>query len=213
MRKRGFRAVLFDWDGTLVDSAEATYRSYVALFARFSIPFDRGRFALTYSPDWRLTYERVGLGEDDWPEADRLWLELYGRERNALLPGVLAALARLESAGLHLGIVSSGDRARVTAELRDLEVARFFRVVVCGGDLALKKPRPEPLLLALERLEVPAFEAAYVGDSPEDVLMTQAAGAFAVAIPGGFPNHEALAASGPDARARSLGEAVDLILG
>lgn len=212
MKNGRLRAVLFDWDGTLVDSAEPTYRTYVSLFAGFGIAFDRHRFAETYSPNWQATYRGVGLPEEDWPAADRRWLELFARETNALLPGVRSALERLEAAGLLLGLVTSGDRSRVTAELAELEVGRFFRVVVCGGDLPLKKPRPEPLLLALERLEVSTAEAAYVGDSPEDVLMTRAAGAFAVAIPGGFPNHEALAASAPDAHAESLAAAVALLL-
>ena len=206
------RAVLFDWDGTLVDSAEATYRSYVSLFASFGIPFDRSRFAESYSPNWQDTYRRVGLGEEHWPAADRRWMDLYGQERNALIPGVLPALKRLRAAGLLLGLVTSGDRDRVSSELRALELERFFRVVVCGGDLPARKPRPEPLLLALERLQVEARDAAYVGDSPEDVLMTRAAGAFAVAIPGGFPNHRALEASTPDARAASLEAAVALLL-
>ena len=50
--------------------------------------------------------------------------------------------------------------------------------MLCGGDVPRKKPHPEPLLVALERLGVPAAEAAYVGDSPEDVEMTRAAGAW-----------------------------------
>jgi phosphoglycolate phosphatase-like HAD superfamily hydrolase len=86
-------------------------------------------------------------------------------------------------------------------------------VVVCGGDLPFKKPRPEPLLMALDGLALRPAEAAYVGDSPEDMEMTRAAGGFAVAISGGFPNHEALAASRPDAHAPSLQEAVALLLG
>jgi pyrophosphatase PpaX len=213
MRPGSFRAVLFDWDGTLVDSAEATFRTYVSLFAGFGIRFDRRRFAETYSPNWLDTYRRVGLGEEHWPAADRQWLDLYARETNVLLPGVRSALERLDQAGLLLGLVTSGERERVTSELRALEVARFFRIVVCGGDLLHKKPRPEPLLLALERLRVDARDAAYVGDSPEDVLMTRAAGAFAVAVPGGFPNHRDLEASTPDARAESLEAAVALLLG
>ena len=52
--------------------------------------------------------------------------------------------------------------------------------------------------MALERLSLPPAETAYVGDSPEDVAMAKAAGAFAVGVPGGFPNREALAASRPD---------------
>jgi phosphoglycolate phosphatase len=206
------RAVLFDWDGTLVDSAEGTYRSYVSLFAHFGIAYDRPRFALTYSPAWQRTYRAVGLAEEHWPEADSRWLELYAGEPSALLPGVRPALEELAAAGLLLGLVTSGDRSRVTAELARLGVSQFFRALVCGGDLAFKKPRPEPLLMALDLLAVRPEEIAYVGDSPEDVLMTKAAGGFAVAIPGGFPNHEALADSGPDAHASSLGAAVALLL-
>jgi HAD superfamily hydrolase (TIGR01549 family) len=206
------QAVFFDWDGTLVDSAESTYKSYVQVFAAFGIPFDRRRFAETYSPNWQETYRQVGLRQEDWPAADREWMLHYGRETNALLPGVVCALERLSGAGLRLGLVTSGERHRVTAEMSSLGVARFFRAVVCGDDLPQKKPRPEPLLLALDRLPVEAADAAYVGDSPEDVLMARAAAVFAVAIPGGFPNHRALEAATPDARADGLEGAVRLLL-
>lgn len=212
MTKGRFRAVLFDWDGTLVDSAEGTYRSYVSLFGHFGIPFDRRRFAETYSPAWQRTYAAVGLAEDHWPEADRRWLVHYAAETNTLLPGARSALERLQAAGFLLGLVTSGDRERVTGELIGLGVSHLFDVVVCGGDLAQKKPRPEPLLRALDLLALRPEEIAYVGDSPEDVQMTKAAGGFAIGIPGGFPNHEALAASGPDAHATSLDDAVGLVL-
>jgi HAD superfamily hydrolase (TIGR01509 family) len=208
-----FRAVLFDWDGTLVDSAEATYQSYVALFAHFGIAFDRRRFASTYSPAWQRTYQAVGLPEAHWPEADRQWQIHYSTETSVLLPGARSALEGLKAAGLRLGVVTSGERSRVTRELLRLGVAPLFEVVVCGDDLPFKKPRPEPFLEALRGLAVRPQEAAYVGDSPEDVEMTKAAGGFAIAIPGGFPNHEALEASRPDARAASLEEAVGVLLG
>ena len=58
--------------------------------------------------------------------------------------------------------------------------------------------------MALERLGVAPAECVYVGDSPEDVAMAKAAGAFAIGIPGGFPNREALAASAPDLLLPSL---------
>jgi phosphoglycolate phosphatase len=206
------RAVLFDWDGTLVDSAEATFRSYVSLFGHFGIAFDRRLFAETYSPAWQRTYAAVGLTEEHWPEADRQWLVHYGAETNTLLPGARSALERLEAGGFALGLVTSGDRERVTSELLRLGVRHHFRAVVCGGDLAQKKPRPEPLLQALDLLALRPAEIAYVGDSPEDVQMTRAAGGFAIGIPGGFPNHEALVASQPDAQVASLDDAVALLL-
>ena len=58
---RPLRAVLFDWDGTIVDSAEASFRCYVRLFESYRIPFDRERFQRTYSPDWYRTYTTLGL--------------------------------------------------------------------------------------------------------------------------------------------------------
>ena len=206
-------AVLFDWDGTLVDSAEASYRCYVRLFDSFGIGFDRARFERTYSPNWQRTYEAVGLAREHWPEADRRWLEHYGRERTHLLPGSREALARVERAGVAQGVVTSGDRSRVSRELAELEVEAYFETVVYGGDTERRKPHPEALLLALARMGVTPDRAAYVGDSPEDVEMARAAGVRAVGVPGGFPNREALAASRPDVLAPDLLSAVTALVG
>jgi phosphoglycolate phosphatase len=206
------RAVLFDWDGTLVDSAEKSFRCFVDVFASFGLPFDWARFQATYSPEWTRTYEAVGLPRDSWEEADRLWLAGYARETSFLVPGAVDALRRLDERSLALGIVSSGDGGRVRGELETLGVARYFRTVVCGGEASRKKPFPDPLLLALSRLGLRAEDAAYVGDSPEDVEMAQAAGAFSVGIPGGFPNRPALEASRPDVFSESLAAAVERLL-
>jgi HAD superfamily hydrolase (TIGR01549 family) len=208
----GFRAVLFDWDGTLVDSAERTYRCYVRVFSAYGIGYDHAAFERTYSPDWYRTYEDVGLARDHWPEADARWLSCYETETSRLVPGAREALERLARAGLAQGLVSSGDGSRVRREVQALGLEPFFGAVVCGGETARRKPDPEPLLLALERLSLAPAAAAYVGDSPEDVAMAKAAGAFAVGIPGGFPNREALAASRPDLLAPSLGEALPALL-
>jgi HAD superfamily hydrolase (TIGR01509 family) len=205
-------AVLFDWDGTLVDSAEKSFRCFVEVFAAFGLPFDRARFQATYSPEWTRTYEAVGLPRERWEEADRLWLTGYARDGSFLVPGAVDALRRLDERSLVLGIVSSGDGERVRGELETLGVARYFRTVVCAGEAGRKKPFPDPLVLALSRLGLGAQDAAYVGDSPEDVEMARAAGAFSVGIPGGFPNRPALEASRPDVLAESLAAAVDRLL-
>jgi HAD superfamily hydrolase (TIGR01549 family) len=208
----GLRAVLFDWDGTLVDSVERTYGCYVRVFAAYGIEYDHAAFERTYSPDWYRTYDQVGLPREHWPAADERWLSCYASEPSHLLPGVREALERLAGGGLAQGLVSSGDGTRVRREIETLGLERFFGAVVCGGETARRKPDPQPLLAALERLGVSPTETAYVGDSPEDVAMARAAGVFAVGIPGGFPNREALAASRPDILAPSLDEAVTVLL-
>ena len=209
----GLAAVLFDWDGTLLDSAEASYRCFVRLFDSYGIGFDRATFGRTYSPNWLRTYEAVGLAKEHWPEADRRWVEHYGAEENRLVPGAREALIRLDEAGIAQGVVTSGDRSRVSRELAGLGVERYFRTVVFGGDARNRKPHPEALFLALERMAVPPDRAAYVGDSPEDVEMARAAGVRAVGVPGGFPNREALAASRPDVLAPDVLSAVNALVG
>jgi HAD superfamily hydrolase (TIGR01509 family) len=205
--------VLFDWDGTLVDSAEKSFRCYVEVFASFGLSFDRARFEATYSPEWTRTYEAVGLPRERWEEADRRWLTGYARDESFLVPGAAAALRRIHDHGLAQGIVTSGDGTRVRRELAVLGVASFFSSVVCAGEAGRKKPHPEPLLLALSRLGIPALDSAYVGDSPEDVEMARAAGAYAVGIPGGFPNRAALRTARPHYVAESLDEAALHLLG
>jgi HAD superfamily hydrolase (TIGR01549 family) len=206
-------AVLFDWDGTLVDSAEASFRCYESTFGSYGIAFDRDTYAATYSPNWHRTYTAVGLPPDRWDEADARWVEGYCRLEIPLLPGARDAIERLAAAGLAQAIVTSGDRTRVGGELERHGLAGYFPVMVCGSDGTAKKPHPEALLLALERLGVPPRRAVYVGDSPEDVEMAKNAGTWSIGVPGGFPNTAALERSRPDLLAGSLAEAVDALIG
>jgi HAD superfamily hydrolase (TIGR01549 family) len=212
MRAPRLQAVLFDWDGTLVNTAEASYRCYEKLFGSYGITFDRDAFRRTYSPNWHLTYSALGLAEDRWTEADARWLQHYCEEEVVLIDGARDALLRVRGAGLRAGIVTSGDRVRVGRELDALGVAELLEVVVCAEDIVYRKPHPEALLLALDKLGVGAAEAVYVGDSPEDVQMAQAAGVLAVGIPGGFPNRDSLAAARPEVLEATLAGALDRVL-
>jgi len=205
-------AVLFDWDGTLVDSAESSFRCYARVFPEFGIAFSRADFERTYSPDWYHTYREVGLPPEHWDAANARWLEHYAGEPPLAITGAQEAVRRLGEAGLRMGLVTSGSRARVEREMEMLGLAPRFQAVLCAGDYQRRKPHPEALLLALDRMGVAAAESAYVGDSPEDVRMAQAAGVFAVGIPGAFPNRELLVASAPELLAPSLEAAVDALL-
>ena len=182
------------------------------MFAPYGIDFTREVFARTYAPDWYRTYEGIGLPREKWKEADARWLEIQAEEPCALRPGAAQALAKLSAASVLAALVTSGSRARVERELELLGVRHAFTQLVCGEDAVRKKPDPEALLLALERLEVQPGEAAYVGDSPEDVVMAREARVFAVGLEGGFPNAEALRAARPDFLASGLVDAVETLL-
>jgi len=201
---------MFDWDGTLADTAEATYRCYERVFREFDIAFDRDVYARTYSPNWYDTFRSLGLPEQRWSEADECWLRHFAEETTALMHGAIDVLRRLTAGGVDVAVVTSGSRDRVTREMERHGVAPFFRSCVFGSDVTQKKPHPEALMQCLERLEVAASEAAYVGDSPEDVRMARAAKVFAVAVPGGYPNRDALLAARPDAYVPSLRDVLTL---
>ena len=206
-------AILWDWDGTLIDSLTASYACYEEVFRHFGIAFDRKRFETTYSPNWYATYRALDLEESAWSQADARWVDCFERWACALLPGAAEALSAARAAGLRQALVTSGTRTRVEPDLARHELDGTFEVIICSADVSKKKPNPEGLLKALNRMGIEPADAAYVGDSPEDIEMARAAGAIAIGIPGGFPNREALMASVPDRIASDPLAAVEWLIG
>ena len=204
------RAVLFDWDGTLADTAEASFRCYVRMFAELGIPFDRETYARTYSPNWYLTFRALGLPEEQWSTADTRWLAHFATEQVELIDGAREVLETLTARGLATGIVTSGGRERVSRELEAHGLTAHLHECVYGCDVKEKKPHPEGLLLCLERLRIPAEDAVYVGDSPEDIAMARAAGVRSIAIAGSYPNRDALLGANPDVFTKSIRDVLDV---
>jgi phosphoglycolate phosphatase-like HAD superfamily hydrolase len=105
-----------------------------------------------------------------------------------------------------LGLVTSGDRDRVTRQLREFRLTRVFGARVCSGDTPEKKPHPAPLRLALRQLSLEPSACVYVGDSPEDLEMAKRAGVRAIAVLGPFPTEKRLRAARPDFLLESIRE-------
>jgi pyrophosphatase PpaX len=109
-------------------------------------------------------------------------------------------LVRLKDEGRRLGIVTAKRRQTVELAFARIPIAHLFETVVGGDETERHKPDPEPLLLALERLDARPEEAAYVGDAPFDVQAAKAAGVFAIGVTwGGIHSRERLEAEQPDA--------------
>jgi pyrophosphatase PpaX len=109
-------------------------------------------------------------------------------------------------------LVTSGSRRRVQAELAAHRLDHCFAAAVFFEDVSRRKPHPEAVSIALERLRVTPAAAAFVGDSPEDIVMARAAGVFSVAVPGPFPNRRALEAAQPDLLAPDLSAAAEALI-
>jgi HAD superfamily hydrolase (TIGR01509 family) len=204
----GLRGVLFDWDGTLLDSYHADTQAYLGMFHALGIPWGVKELERHYSPDWHRTYRAARLPKSRWGEADRLWSRFYRQQQPKLMPGarrVLQQLARRYA----LGLVTSGNRPRVIRQLRYFGLSRLFAARICAEDAPRRKPHPAPLLAALRRLRLDAAACVYVGDSPEDMEMARRAGVRPIAVFGRFPTHDRLRAERPCA----LLESIDLLVG
>ena len=174
LRKTSTKAILFDLDGTLLDSFVPHYRTFRATLARFGIQLTKRRFVEIYSPDWRETYRAMGLPRELWDEASVHWRKEVRKHPPRLLPGARETLRCLWK-DFRLGIVTGGSKKRVTNDLRRTKIRRFFDTVVCADDVVRRKPSPQGLQIALRALRCQPRQAIYVGDTEDDYQMARKA--------------------------------------
>ena len=202
--------VLFDWDGTLIDSFHADSSAYLAMFQEIGIDWGLEELEQNYSPNWYHVYRAAGLSRKRWEDADRLWRAHYEKHRPRLISGARRVLVRLGREH-PLGLVTSGDRDRVIRQLREFRLTQLFTARVCSGDTARKKPHPEPLRLALRQMELDPSACVYVGDAPQDVEMARRAGVRAIGVLGPFPTEKRLRAARPEFLLGSIVELPDVL--
>jgi phosphoglycolate phosphatase len=190
--------VLFDWDGTLIDTAERAFQAFEKAFTDLGVPLDFDTYGRIYSPNWYDMYAQLQLPQERWQEAEDRWLHHYGCEVSQLVPGGQAALVELASRNYALGIVTSGSRERIRREVDALGLTGVFQSVICSEDVRRKKPDPEGLHTAMRNLQKRPESCCYVGDCPEDIEMGKRANLRTVGIPSQYPASRKLLDSRPD---------------
>lgn len=202
--------VLFDWDGTLLDSFRADSAAYLSMFREMGIGWGLEELARHYSPNWYNVYRAAGLPRRRWDDADRSWRKHYAKQRPKLINGARRILGWVAQRH-QVALVTSGDRERVTRQLREFGLTRTFAVHVCGGDTQQRKPHPEPLRLALRQLNLKPQACVYVGDAPEDLEMAKRASVRSIAVLGPFPTEKRLRAAQPEYLLEALDELPSLL--
>lgn len=186
------KALLFDFDGTILDTEDAEYRTWQEVYARYG-----QSLALS---TWANVVGTAGGGFDPVAHLEQLTgqklphqeIRHRRRERDRALtdamdarPGVRALIAQAEAAGVALAIASSSQHGWVERHLRRLGLIDAFTTICCSDDTGRGKPDPAVYLLALERLGIAASEAVAVEDSPNGALAAARAGVACLVVPNG----------------------------
>ncbi len=178
------KAVLFDFDGVVVQSEPLHMQTFLELLAPFGVSVSRERWYREFAGTGSRHIFEVLVRENNLKlDADGLVAErkrIYeARVRSGALqetPGVREFLGMLRSQGIRTAIVSGSHRTNVQAALETLRLDPFFDIIVSGDDLAERKPEPGPFLHAAERLGVLASECLVIEDSYPGCLSARKAG-------------------------------------
>ena len=206
---KSITTLLFDWDGTLFDSATTGLAAFQRTFHDLGVPFTSAFYEANYSPNWYVMYEALELPREEWKRADELWIEHYGEQPALMVEGAYETIIQLNRRGYRLGVVTSGTQKRVTREIKELGLAAIFQAVICNENIVNKKPHPEGLEKAIFGLKTSPEACGYVGDAPEDIQMGKNARVLTVAVPSAYPTSNRLRAADPDIHLESI---VDLLL-
>lgn len=190
------RALLFDFDGLILDTETPEFQAWQELFAAYG-----GELT---TADWAHVIGSMHSGRDPAVELGRQTGRTFDREElraewkprqvellrlETIRPGVLELLKEARLRGIGLGVASSSPRWWVRGNLERLGIFDSFDAVTTGDEVVLTKPDPAVYLLALERLDVPAAAAIALEDSPNGVRAARAAGIRCVAVPNDVSRH------------------------
>jgi phosphoglycolate phosphatase len=219
-----FQAVLFDLDGTLLETIPdlaAAANRMLAVMGRAPVPLEL--IATYVGRGIGILVERVLSGSRDGrlessalKPAQALFEGFYAEEsgrRSTPYPDVNASLARLHDAGVPMAVVTNKAEAFTRPLLAVTGLLPYFASVVSGDTLPWKKPDPRPVLHACGELHVAPARALFVGDSIHDVEAARAAGCEVWCVPYGYNEGQSVAESGCDRIVADLVEVADRVLG
>ncbi|PYE23912.1 pyrophosphatase PpaX [Rhizobium sp. PP-CC-3A-592] len=200
--------VLFDLDGTLVDTRAAVVACYTQVFrTRLDSEFPPKRFPIPDLFAMRPAEVFALVAPDRIDELHAAYRDTYPRctDHVKVFAGVRDMIVDLVEQGRRPSVVTNKGLERT---LIDLDVAgiepSLFAAIVTAEDTADRKPHPAPILLGLERAGARADEAVYVGDGPQDILAARAAGLDVVAVTYGFYERAVLESHAPDVLVTSV---------
>lgn len=204
-------AVLFDVDGTLLDTSEFIFQAFESALLPHNVPLDRKELGKLMGKGLQEIYTILA------PAIESSILIAAHRDfqkKNLHLaqpfPGVIETLQALKKKQMKLAAVTTRSKVTSIVSLEQASIYNYFDIVISGEDAEHIKPHPAPVLKAIDMLGVDASEAIMVGDTYADVEAGKAAGTKTVGVSYGF-HGSAVAANNPDYLIHSLKELLSII--
>ena len=217
-RKLAVNAVMFDLDGTLIDSAPIYYEIIDIVFEKLDIPpvpveilreaMDDGEFDWDFVLPARMKNRKKQLIAKARIIIDDIAPALF-RKQIKLIPGAADVCEKIAARNMKIGLVTSTPRDYISvklAPLRKAGIENLLQVIVTADDVVNKKPHVEPLIQGSKGLEVAVEQCVYVGDTRVDIRAGNAAGMKTVGVLTGFDDFESLKKENPDAILDSIAQ-------
>ncbi|HHT46416.1 MAG TPA: HAD-IA family hydrolase [Firmicutes bacterium] len=207
------QGIIFDLDGTLIDSVDHYYEIFCEGCCEAGLPTPQRDKVLDYMGRgfgyWEIWEELLPEGNSQMKKEELrknfaftlrdIWRRGYDQKIN-FFSGVADVLSRLQESRVTMGVVTSSSYSNKMNifKANGINPDRYFRSMITREDTTKHKPDPEPLLLCLERLQVTAKECLYVGDSPCDIIAGKKAGLSTVGVLTGAGTCSSLSRAGAD---------------
>ncbi|MGY4533579.1 phosphoglycolate phosphatase [Pseudomonas sp. TE3786] len=202
------RLVMFDLDGTLIDSVPDLAAAVDQMLKQLKRPAAGIEQVRTWVGNGvRVLVRRALAGdmdhatvsEEDTEQALAIFMELYADNHalSTLYPGVRVTLKWLKSQGIEMALITNKPERFVGPLLDEMRIGRYFRWIIGGDTLPQQKPDPAALNVVMQMAEVSAAEAIFVGDSRSDVLAAKAAGVQCIALSYGYNHGRPIAEEDP----------------
>ncbi len=196
------KAVIFDYDGVIVDSLDVVHIIYKEIAKHFNFPVfaDLKKNIDFYDVDWKETLRKVGIfRKDDIAKIKELYIEHFNKhkELTKLVPGIKDVLEKLKKK-YKLAVASNNFKKEIEKVLKKFEILKYFDIVV-GGEKEILKPDPTILIQCMQKLNVKPEETVYIGDMDGDILAGRNAKLKKIiAVTYGYHSHDKLKQLNPD---------------
>jgi len=222
-KKLKVAAVIFDLDGTLIDSIDIYFSIVEKALERLNLPaVSRSRIlAAAESEDfkWELVLPQEVLNrkekiiDEAWTVINEIAPQMFA-DKLDLIQGAGGIVENLSANGLKIGLVTSTQRQYLEMKMQPLKnvgVDTLFEVIITSDDVEKRKPAPDPLITCAQQLDMKPGNCVYVGDTTTDIRAGKAAGMRTVGVLTGFDEYEALETENPDAIIKDVQNLLEVI--